>query len=158
MAAPSPTSRTTPTGIPLRDGHSTLITIAADVDINFWEKTVQPPGMDGGDPVDATTMHNTTYRVQRPNSLITLTEVTATVAYDPVAYTEIQSVLNTETTITITFSDGSTVAFYGFLRTFEPQDAEEGEQPEAEITITPTNWDPTNNVEAGPAVAEVSGT
>lgn len=155
MAAPTPTSRSTPSGIPLRDGHSTLITIAADADIDFWEKTVQPPGLDGGDPVNATTMHNTTYRVQRPSSLISLTEITATVAYDPAVYTQIQSIINVETTITVTFADGSTVAFFGYLRMFEPQEVQEGEQPEAEITITPTNWDHANNVEAGPAVSSV---
>ena len=155
MAAPSATSRSTPSGIPLRDGHSTLITLAADADISFWEKTVQPPGIDGGDPVNATTMHNTTYRVQRPSSLISLTEVTSTVAYDPAVYTQILAVVNVETTITITFADGSTVAFFGYLQKFEAQEVEEGEQPEAEITIVPTNWDSSNSVEAGPAVASV---
>lgn len=147
-----------PAGITLKDGYQTLITIAADPDISFWEKTVQPPGLDGGDPIDTTTMHNSTWRTLSPRALITLTECTLTVAYDPDAYNQIQDVLNTETTFTVTFPDGSTLAFFGFLRLFEPQSAEEGAQPEANITIQPTNYDPVNKVEAGPVLFDVEGT
>lgn len=158
MAAPTPTARTTPPGIPLRDGHPTKITIAADVNIDFWEKSIQPPGIDGGDPINMTTFFNTTWRVMRPRTLATLTEVSLTALYDPIVYDQIVAIINQETTITITFNDGSTVAFFGFLQTFEPQEVEDGEAPEAEITIQPTNWDASNSVEAGPAVSSVAGT
>ncbi len=162
MAAPSTLARGTPVGIPLRDGHSTLITLENDDTIEFWEKSVQPPGIDGGDPVDATTMHNTTWRVQRPRTLKTLTELSLTVAYDPQIYASgadgIQDQINSEQTITVTFPDASKVAFYGFVKSFTPTDNVEGEQPEAEIVIVPTNWDATNSVEAGPTVEETAGT
>jgi hypothetical protein len=103
-------------------------------------------------------MHNSTYRTFAPRQLATLTEITITAAYDPILYTEILALINQEDTFTITFPDGSTVAFYGYIRSFDPQDCVEGTQPEATIVIQPTNWDPANNVEAGPAVAEVAGT
>jgi hypothetical protein len=158
MAAPATTARSTPLGIPLGDGYSTKIAFALDPDISFWEKTVAPGGWDGGDAIEATTMHNATYRTFRSRSLVTLNESSTTVAYDPDVYDEILAIINVEGSITVHFPDGSTLDFFGYLRTFEPSDNEEGTQPEATITIQPTNWDPANNVEQGPVLTEVSGT
>lgn len=158
MAAPATTARATPDGRYLKDGYQTLIAPAADPDVAFWEKTVTPPGMDGGDAIDNTTMHNETWRTMRSRALVTLTDMTLTVAYDPDIYDEALALLNVETSWTVHFPDGSTLDFYGFLRLFEPQDMSEGEQPEANITISPTNFDVTNNVEAGPVMTEVAGT
>lgn len=152
---PSGTSRATPTGNPMGDGYSTKITIAADTDIDFWEKTVTPPGLDGGDPVDTTTMYNLRYRTLRARNLQTVTEVSATVAYDAAVYSQIQAVINVETTITITFPAGDTVAFYGYLRSFIPGEIAEGAQPEATITIQPTNWDSAGGTTGEPGTAIV---
>lgn len=159
MTAPVTTARVAPTGLYLIDGHSTKIAFARDSDISFWEKSPQPPGMDGGDPIDVTTMHNTTWRTMRPRSLTTLTELSITAAYDPVCYTDIlNNLLNQEGSITVTFSDGSTLDFFGYLKTFEPNEVEEGEQPEASITIQPTNWDPVAGSEEAPVMTSVTGT
>lgn len=158
MAAPVATVRSSPSGIKLKDGFSTKITFATDDNIEFWEKSVKPPGIDGGDSIPQTTMHNTAWRTMAPRQLKTLTESSTTVAYDPVLYTSILALINVETTITVTFPDGSTLAFYGFLQKFEPSELKEGEQPEASVTITPTNFDPTNHVEAAPVLASVAGT
>ena len=158
MAAPEPTTRGTPGGIKLPDGFSTKITLSSDTDISFWEKEVTPPGLDGGEPVEQTTMHNDTLRTFRPRSLSTMTECSCSAAYDPDAYDEILAIINTNLTITVTFSDGSTLAFFGYLRTFTPGALVEGEQPLADIVIQPTNYDPTNNVEASFLMTEVEGT
>jgi len=158
MANPSPTARQTPGGLFLKNGYQSLITFSADPDISLWEKSVTPPGCDGGDAIDTTTMHNVNYRVFAPRTLITMTESSFTAAYDPAVLTQIFSQLNREQTITVRFADGSTWAFYGFLRVFQPNELTEGEQPTAQVTIQPTNFDPTNRVEAGPALASVSGT
>ena len=144
MANPSPagTAHTPASTTPLEDGFSTKITIAADADIDFWEKSVTPPGVEGGDAIETTTMHSTTWRTFRARALKTATEVTATVAYDPVAYDQIVAVVNNDdTTITIHFPNGDTIAFYGYLRSFIPNEMTEGAQPEAVITIVPTQWD-----------------
>jgi len=158
MAAPATTTRATPGGIKLDDGYQTLIAFARDTDVSFWEKTVQPPGLDGGDAIDTTTMHNSAYRTFSPRALITLTEAPLVVAYDPNVYNNIIALINREGSITVTFPDGSTLDFYGFLKSFEPQPCAEGEQPEANIVIVPTNYDPANYVEQGPVLTEVSGT
>lgn len=158
MAAPSPTTRVTPPGIMLGNGHSTKVTIAGDPNIDFWEKTVQPPGLDGGDEIDITTMFNTTWRTKISRALIDMTPLSLTAAYDPVVYNQAVQMINYETTITVAFPDGSTLAFYGYLKTCTPQDMQEGEQPELQVEIVCTNYDPTNRVEAAPVMTSVSGT
>lgn len=160
MAAPSPTTRVDPVsgGIPLYDGFSTKVTVSGDTDIAFFEKSITPPSIDGGEAIDITTMFNSTWRTKVPRSLMELGDVSVTAAYDPVLYTELQSVINVNCTITVEFSDGSTLAFFGYVRTADFQEVSEGEQPEIQVTITPTNWDPANFIEAGPAVAETAGT
>lgn len=158
MAAPPTTARATPAGIKLDDGFSTVIAMAGDPDISFWEKTVKPPGIDGGDAVETTTMHNTVWRTMSPRALRTLTECTFTAAYDPGVFDQIVNIINYEQGFTIHFPDGSTLDFYGFLKNFEPQDMSEGAQPEASITISPTNQDPTSGAEEAPVLTSVAGT
>jgi hypothetical protein len=154
----TPTPRVTPGGIKLDDGYSTKITFAADTDVSLWEKTVKPPGIDGGDAIDTTTMHNTTYRTMASRALKTLTESSVKCAYDPDLYNQILALVNNETAITVTFPDGSTLAFWGYLRTFEPDDLTEGSQPEATVNISPTNVNPTTRAEEGPVLTSVAGT
>jgi len=158
MTAPTPTARVTPDGIKIDDGHSTLVTFAADTDISFWEKSVTPPGQDGGDENDTTTMHNVTYRTRSPRKLKTLTEMQMTAAYDAKVIDQITSLINVETTVTITYPNGDTLAFFGFLKSFEPDALEEGSQPEATVTVVPTNQDPATGAEESPVFTAASGT
>lgn len=157
MAAPTPTTRATPAGIMLRDGFSSKVTIGIDPDISVWEKTAKPPGIDGGDAVDQTTMHNTDYTTSAPQYLKTLTESTFKFSYDPAIYTQLMAVINVRTTITQSFRDGTTVAYYGFVQKAEFDELVRGTQPEGTMTIMPTNWDHINSVEAGPTVTSVAG-
>jgi hypothetical protein len=150
MAAPAPSPRGVPAGAKLDDGYRTTITVASTPTISFWERSVKPPGIDGGAPVDISTMLSNTWRVMAPRALRTLTNSTARVAYDPRLYSDIVALINVPTTITIHFPDGSSLAFYGFLQNFEPADLVEGTPPEATLTIAPTNYDPVAKVEAAP--------
>lgn len=159
MAAPTPTPRVVPPGIFLRDGFSSLITFANDTDIDLWEKTVKPPGLDGGEKVETTTMHNTTWRTFGPRELITMMAAGMLVAYDPICYDQVIAIINDPTTITVTWMEGSTLAFFGYLQKFEPTDCAEGSQPEATVVIEATNTDHENGwVEAAPVLTSVAGT
>lgn len=160
MTAPSATSRVTPSAIPLCDGFSTLFTFAADTDLEIYEVTVQPPGIDGGDPIDSTTMHNSAWRTMCPRQLKTMTEFQITGSYDPIIYTNLDALINVETTGTVTFPDGSTLAFFCFLRSFEISEHTEGERPIVTLNIIPTNEDSTvgNFTEEGPVLTNVAGT
>lgn len=157
MAAPSPSARVDPSGIKLEDGYRSLITFAADTDVSLWEMEVGHSGRDGGDPIDTTTMHNDTWRTMSPRALITSSPYTFRFAFDPAVKTQLTSLINVRTTVTVTFRDGSTEAEYAFLQTVEFDPMVEGEMPTGTGTITPTNWDPSGFVEAGPALSSVTG-
>lgn len=133
------TARSTPSGDLLEDGYQSLIAFAADADISLWEKSVQPPGIEGGDEIDITTMHNVTWRTRAARSLKTLTNSSITVAYDPAVYTQILALINVNGWITVHFPDGSTLDFVGYLKNFTPNELSEGAQPEASCEIVPTN-------------------
>lgn len=135
------TARSTPVGLRLDDGFSTKVAFAADPDISLWERSVQWPGIDGGDPIDTKTLENTTWETRAPQQLITLTDGSMTVGYDPAVYPQIIALINVMDWITIHFPDGSTLDFYGFLKSFEPNDLSEGDIPEATCVLSPLNED-----------------
>jgi hypothetical protein len=158
MAAPTPVPRSTPLGAILKDGFSTKITLTQAPAIVFWEKTVQPPGMDGGEPIEQTTMHNIAYRTMRSRALKTLTPHTTKAAWDPKLYNQLVPAINREDVITITFPNTSTLCFYGYLQKVEFDQMEEGKQPECTVTLVPTNYDPVNFVEEAPVFTLNAGT
>jgi len=133
------TARTTPTGNILEDGYQSLIAFAEDADVDLWERSVQPPGIDGGDTIDITTMHNAAWRTSSPRALLSLTPISITVGYDPKVYDQIIALINVNGWITIHFPDGSTLDFIGFLKSFAPNELAEGSMPEASCEIVPTN-------------------
>jgi hypothetical protein len=109
------------------------------------------------DPIDNTTMHNDSWRTRGPRHLVTLTDSKCKAAYDANLYSSILANLNVEQSITIQFSSGVAIAFYGFLRLFEPEEMTEDKMPTANITIVPTNVDPASGLEAPPVIGTVSG-
>lgn len=123
----------------LDDGYQTLISFAADTNILFFEKEVTPPGVEGGGEVDTTTMLNTRWRTRNPKALISMSNSSATVAYDPACYPEAIAIINVNNLVTVTFPDGDTLAFWGWLDSFKPGGHKEGEQPTAEIEIIASN-------------------
>ena len=121
------------------DGHSTTITFATADTVLLWEKEVTPPGMEGGGANDTTTMLNTSWRTKAPKKLVSLTDASMTVAYDPAFLDDVLSMVNINQLCTITFPDGSSWDFWGWLDTFTPNANVEGEQPTAACTVIPSN-------------------
>jgi hypothetical protein len=141
----------------LRDGMRTTVTLARFPAISFKEKTVTPPGFDGGDAIEQTTMFNEDVRTKWPRQLFEMTDASATVAYDPGVFGQIRQCINIPDTITVTYPDGTTQAAWGYLQKFEPGELQEGEQPEADVTFVFMNQDE-DGVEQYPVIAEVTGT
>lgn len=159
MPAPSTTARQAPVGKRLTDGYPTTVAFALRPAISFWEISVQAPGFDGGEPINITTMLNTRWRTFVPKALITMTPFNMTVAYDPRLYVSIiNSLLNKVGSVTVHFSNGDTLDFFGALTKFEPQEVKEGEMPQARITVVPTNYDTSDGSEQGPVHTAASGT
>lgn len=125
----------------LEDGFATIVSFAANPTVKFYEKTITPPGMDGMGPIDVTTMRNTLYRTAAPKKLKKLTAMTMSVSYDDQVFsaTEVWAMMQVNQLITITFPDGHTFAFWGFLDKFQPQElGVQEDQPMATVTIEPT--------------------
>ncbi len=158
MSAPVASTRLAPDGDMLEDGFSSKIVFATDRDIALWEITTKPPGVDGGDPIDLTNMHNTEWRTMAAKRLKTLTAGSIKFAYDPTLFKALKNLINVETTITQLFSDGSTIAYFGYLKSAEFDDLQEGVLPQGTATIIPTNREPSTGIEYGPTVTATTGT
>lgn len=158
MTAPSPTARQSPVGVMLADGFQSLVTCALDPNIDLWEKEVTPPGIEADEFNDVSTQQNVQWRTKGTRRLLTLTDMTFTAQYDPVVYNQIRSIAGRNTTWTVMFPDHSTLAFYGALKSFMPSGLSDGGIPEATVTITPTNLDPTTCDEEGPVYTAGGGT
>ena len=161
MAATPATAlaRGTPAGLPLRDGFYTVITFGTDDTLSIWEKSTTPPGQDGGDPIDTTTFHNSVFRTKYPRTLIETTDGTIVCAYDPGDLDAILGHINVNQSITVTFNDESTQAFWGYMKSFTPNEHSDGEQPEATVEFVITNTDSAFLEDTGgPAIVSVAGT
>lgn len=159
MAAPATTARLLPAGAQLAEGFRSLIAFELDADISFWELSVAGGGLDTGDEIEQTSMHNVAVRTYASRSLYRVTPITVTAAYDPNVINNIKAIIGRNKGITRHFSDGSTLDFFGFLKSFEPQeDGIDGNLPTAQIEIIPTNFDPINRVESLPVLTSVAGT
>lgn len=137
MAAPAPTARVTPgdlSGI-FGNGFSSKITFALDPDIEFLEISVTPQGFNMPDDVDATTMFNVNRMTKDPAALYETTDAQAVVAYSKETEAQVRAILGSFTTITIKFPDGSTLADFGWLRSFVPGELTINGRPTATITI-----------------------
>ena len=133
----------------LDDGHSTTITFSLDPTVEFWEVRLSPPGMDAGGVNDVTNMRTILWRQRAPKKLITLTAMNGTAFWDPVVYSSLVTMLGKNQLITFNFSDGSTLAFWGWLDKFTPGEAREGAPVEATFTIEPSNHN-ASQVETAP--------
>lgn len=124
----------------LVDGFSTIIQIAgAAGNIFLREREVQPGEIDGGGPIDTTTMLNAVMETQTFKSLKKFGATKSQCQYDPNVYTQLMLIVNTLQFFTIFFPDGQTLPFYGWVNKFTPQSLKIGEFPLGELEILPTN-------------------
>lgn len=158
MAAPTPTVRTLPTGTKPPEGFPVLVTFSLNPGMWFWEKTSKPFGLDNGEPIDQTTQFNTRWETMGPRALIKSKQLNSKGTYDPDIYPQIIPMIGVPQTITHKYPNGSTIAFYGYIKEFDADETEIGKQPEANIVYQPTNYDTVNQVEAGPAYHSAHGT
>ena len=125
------------------DGHATTIAFATSTFTLLFEKEVTPPGVSSGGANDTTVMANTVYRTMSPKSLISMTEMSFTAAFDIGVYSQAVAGVGINQSITITFPDGATLTFWGWMDEFTPNAFVEGSQPTADVTIIPSNQNAT---------------
>jgi len=148
MTAPTATNRVAPVGTHLKDGYQSLVTFAADPNVSLWETEIgSPDGDDGGDPVDLTTMHNTTRMTKGARGLIDTENGSMTCGYATTARAQCRALINVETVITVTFADGTQTADYGYMKSFKPTGLTNGEMPLADVEFVFTGRDTSGNEE-----------
>lgn len=138
----------------LKDGHGIFLAFAVDSSffLSVDPTSITPPGVDGGDKIDQTSHSNSAFRTAYPRKLKEITDSSFTAMFDPDYYSNIiNNVINKNTLITFTFPDSSTVAVYGYLKSFAPNEFVEGEPATGEFEIVITNVHSDTGVETGPA-------
>lgn len=145
------TPERTPSGLMLEDGYQCIIKMANAPTIALWEKSVTPPGFDGGGKIDITTMHNATLKTYAAQSLREMTDGSMTVAYDPAVLSDIISQINVNQLFTLYWPNDDTWTFYANLQSFTPNELTIGEQPTAQCIIAPLNVDPSDGSESDPS-------
>ena len=155
---PPPTARGTPAGNAMTDGFPVKIACVNNPTISFWEKQVTGPGIDGGDPIPTSTMFNQKWHTMASRVLIKSTEASGSAAFEPAVLTAILSIINVNQGWTVTFPNGDTYSFWGWLQSFVPDSYEEGKQPEAKFKINVSNVNPTTELEDGPVLVSAGGT
>lgn len=134
-----------PTGTRLTSQHPNYITFALAPNFPLWEVSTKPPGVSFGGENETTTQRNNVWRSYQPKHLRRLTPLTGRCSYAASIFTNIHNIGGKNQLITRTFSDGATLAFWGWLDTFEPEEdniSEDG-QPTATFTVIPSNQDNT---------------
>ncbi len=125
----------------LEDGFPTLVSFSAAPAIfgnpagDLWIKRITPPGYDGGGPIPDTSMHNTVFRTQYPKYLVTVTDATLMVSFDPRAYQNVLPLINLLQLFEYAFPAGETLTIPGWVNTFVPNEFTEGVQPEATMQL-----------------------
>jgi hypothetical protein len=124
----------------MEDAFPTRVSFGTPASMKWRILSVDVPGIDAGDTIDTTSMDNTAWRTAAVKQLKSLTDLGLTVAYDPAIYAvaDLGAAIGVNQEFTITFPDDSTLKFWGAMRSFDPGDVSEGEQPEADVVIVPT--------------------
>ena len=118
----------------LTDGHGIRIELV-NQGVVFYEKNVTPSGTEGNDPIDITTNDNTSQKSFAPRTLTQPTDVNAEVTYNKADKDAASAAVDQSDQILTTYPDDTTDLDSGWLRSFIPNQAAEGEQPTANIVI-----------------------
>ena len=120
------------------DGHGTTISLG---NADLQEISVSPPSISSGGAVEVTSMDNDDWRSKAPKKLHEGGEVSFSAYYDPAQIGTYLSDVGRNKLITLTFSNGDTLAFYGWVDSFSPSEISEGEAPTVDVTIVVSNQD-----------------
>lgn len=126
----------------LIDGFKTILIFDDDITLSVRERSVTPPELDGGGPINTNSMWNTRMRTQAPKALITSGPMTCSVFWDTAVYGQLRALgggLGRNQEISVVFPDLSGFTFWGWIDKFTPPEMQEGVEPIAELTVLPSH-------------------
>lgn len=132
------TARVAPVGTPFDEGYSSKIAHASDPDLSFWETVVGAPGIDGGDPVPTSTMHNLVVHTLAPRHLKRHTPFQVQGKFSGGTIDQVYALINVNGWITIIWPDATRYSFPGYFKSFTPGQAQEGNPLEGTLEVVPT--------------------
>ena len=110
-------------------------------------------GVDGGEKLEAVCLDNTEWMTYLPQTLKSVPDMGFTGKFDPTEWQGIVDEVNVNQLITINFSyqgnDLGSIAFWGYLKAFTPNEGAIGTRWDATGTIVCTNMN-ASDVETGP--------
>lgn len=125
----------------LTDGQSTTINLTG-AGVIFCEKSVAMPKISMGGGKSTTCMRNTTVHTQLPKKLKKYDKITIKIEYSTDCMAATYGV---NQQIVVTWSNGKTLTFWGWVDEFDPGTQEEGKQPEGTLVIEISNTDGSGN-------------
>ena len=120
------------------DGHATTIDLGSTT---LQEVSISPNSISSGGEIDVTSMDNDDWRTKAPKKLHESGEVSFSAIYDPAQIGTYLSDVGRNKLIKITFANGDTLEFYGWVDSFSPSEISEGEVPTVDVTIIVSNQD-----------------
>lgn len=113
-----------------------------DTSVQIELKSITPPSINGGGAINISTHSSVGWMQKAPKTLKDLGDLSATVAYDTAFVAEVMAMCQVEQTLTITWKDGATLVFRGWLDAFNPSAlSSEEDQPTADIVLIASNRD-----------------
>lgn len=99
-------------------------------DVTFSEKSIKPPSIASTGKLDTSSSANSVtagggfLKSFIPSLFSEVGDATASVLFDPTEVADIYAALNVEKSIVITWADGATLTFKGWLDSFDPDDGD----------------------------------
>jgi len=132
-----------------REGVGTSLDIGT---LAIEKVTLKGLGLEGGDALDASHLANVLYKTKKPQTLTEIPDVTGTGHYTPANHDTAVAELNKNQELVLTFAGVGTLTFWGYLKTYDPDEGEIGTVWNVTFSIVVTNLDGTES-ELGPVWA-----
>lgn len=96
-------------------------------------------GLDGGEPIDNTCLTNTLFVTKQPQALVEVPDIAFTCDYHPEDLALLKAEINKNQELQIVFYGLGTLTYWGYLRSFTPNQVGRGEAWRASGVIVVTN-------------------
>lgn len=141
----------------LKDGGPrALMVFASNPKLAIGITEFQPPGIQGGKPIDVTTqldvievtdplngVREMGVQVHYPATEIMITEMSFSCQYDPIVYSELPPVINCPNDYcTAYLPNGGFLLMWAFIESFIPDMFAKAKHPSAKCKVSPSNLDP----------------
>lgn len=118
----------------------------------FCAVSIGAIGVDGGDPIDTTTLCNVAWVTKMAQTLKEVPDMPFTAWWDPTDFATIAALVNVNSQCVLTITAVGTITFWGHLRSWTPGETGKGEGVKTTGVIVISNRDNSNN-EVGPVFA-----